>query len=756
MSVKLPVITWRDAHGTVTARSLFGVPACAIDDDEAKALSQVKRYINWRVKRDFIYDLPKIDDVHLDYLAVSVRPVRELNKRTVVSAETISMRTIVVFGKRENGFYACSLPFFDAEFDCPNLDLVHRLAKEHIQSVMRAATSDDVVNRLLPNSINLTHVFVRQHIEERGFVEEDEMPPTLSEVATPIGRRLSKKEFSRAWQRDSDVRFLVDLIREENTNILLVGEGGIGKTTILVEAARAIEREKNNIPAWFGDFQKSNPRFWLTNGPRLIAGMQYLGQWEERCENVIDEISEIPGILCIEKAIDLIRYGGIDANSSIARFLIPFIANKQLRVITEATHSELQSIRRLLPGFDSLFQIVTIRRFNSDQAISVLKRIGEQVARDNKVEFEIATVNLTYRLFRRFMPYETFPGKCIAFWRSMLNSPQLLNENGTQRSVGTDQVIREFVELTGLPEELIRDEVPMSYADQVNRFRKQVIGQDHACETITSVITNFKAGLNDPNRPLGVMLFCGPTGVGKTELAKQLSNNLFGSGKGKDRMIRLDMSEYSVPGAAERLLIQNNGQPSPLVNKIREQPFCVLLLDEIEKSAHEVFDALMTVFDEGRLTDRLGRETIFKSAVIIMTSNLGVRTSSPIGFDSQQSDNYLKAVREFFRPEFFNRFDFVVPFQTLDQASILQIVVKELNALSKREGLEKRGIKLSWEKDVPAFIAELGYDRRYGARPIQRTIEQYVVKPIAHQLAQTTVTKSSRIHLRIENGDIRI
>ena len=633
---------------------------------------------------------------------------------------------------------------------------MHRLAKEQVQSAMHTATSDDVVEKLLPASINLTQVFVKDIQDSGGFVDHADLPPTLSEVATPIGRRQSKKEFSRAWQRDADVRYLVDLIREENTNILLVGDGGVGKTTILVEAARTLEREKNNLPAWFGDLLDTNPRFWLTNGPRLIAGMQYLGQWEERCENVIDEISEIPGILCIEKAVDLLRYGGVDANTSIARFLTPFISNKQLRVIAEATPFELQTIRRLSPGFDSLFQIVNIGRFTSDHAIAVLKRIGEQFTRDKKVEYEVSTVNLTYRLFRRFMPYETFPGKCVGFWRSLLNAAANKKDGQAQNSVTPDHVIREFVELTGLPEELIRDEVPMSHRDLVDSFQSQVIGQEDACETVTSVITNFKAGLNDPRRPLGVMLFCGPTGVGKTELAKQLSNNLFGSGKGKDRMIRLDMSEYSVPGSAERLLIQNDGQPSALVKKIREQPFCVLLFDEIEKAAHEVFDALMTVFDEGRLTDRLGRETIFKSCVIIMTSNLGVRTSAPIGFEGNQADNYLKAIRDFFRPEFYNRFDFVVPFLPLDQDSILKIVVKELQGLSKREGLEKRGIKLTWDNDVPAFISELGYDRRYGARPLQRTIEQNVVKLIAHKLAQAPTAKIKRIHLKVEDGSIQI
>jgi ATP-dependent Clp protease ATP-binding subunit ClpC len=778
MSIKIPVITWQDARGRTSAKAMFTFEACAFDEDEPKALEQLKRYMNWYVKREMEVDLPKIVDVKMDVVSVPIRPVREVNNRTIVSSDVFNFRTVAVYGVRANGYYVCELPFFDIEFDCAKKEMIHGLAKESVQTAMRKASSNEICNRLMPASIHLTEVYVKEPANQGEYEYEPLFPPALAEVAIPLGRRQSKSQFSRAWQRDATVKQLVELIREENTNIMLVGAGGIGKTTIMVEAIRTLEREKLKLPEWFGFNDASLPRFWLTSAPRLIAGMQYLGQWEERCETVIEELSEIPGVLCVERAVDLMRYGGTDANSSIARFLIPFLANRELRIITEANEAELQTMRRLLPGFDSLFQLVAIEPFRADEAVSVLKRIGQQFARNKKIEFDLSTVDLTYRLFKRFMPYESFPGKCVSFWRSILaataetglhHQGQSKNENP---KLTPGDVIEQFVELTGLPEDLIRDEVPMSYRDLVDRFRQNVIGQDHACEKITSVITNFKAGLNDPHRPLGVMLFCGPTGVGKTELAKQLSNHLFGSGKAKDRLIRLDMSEYAVPGSAERLLVQDDGRPSSLVKRIREQPFCVLLLDEIEKASHEVFDALMTVFDEGRLTDRLGRETIFQSVVIIMTSNLGVRTSAPIGFESGSADNYIKAVREFFRPEFYNRFDFVIPFNSLDQESVLKIVIKELKALSKREGLEKRKIKITWDEDVPFFIATLGYDRRYGARPLQRAIEQYVVKPIAHKLAQSPRasadpsahpsarpapgTTATRIHLRIEQGEIRI
>jgi ATP-dependent Clp protease ATP-binding subunit ClpC len=238
-----------------------------------------------------------------------------------------------------------------------------------------------------------------------------------------------------------------------------------------------------------------------------------------------------------------------------------------------------------------------------------------------------------------------------------------------------------------------------------------------------------------------VLLFAGPTGVGKTELARALSQYLFGHGEQADRMVRLDMSEYAGPGAAERLVGDPAaGGPSDLVKRIRQQPFTVVLLDEIEKAAPEVFDVLLGVFDEGRLTDRFGRLSTFRSAVIVMTSNLGAGAGAgePFGLvrpgSAAPGGAYESEVMRFFRPEFFNRIDAVVTFGALDEATVHAITEKELTDLGRREGLTRAGLTLAWDAAVVRHLAAAGFDRRYGARPLQRAIETRVVTPLARHL----------------------
>ncbi len=203
-------------------------------------------------------------------------------------------------------------------------------------------------------------------------------------------------------------------------------------------------------------------------------------------------------------------------------------------------------------------------------------------------------------------------------------------------ALSQDRVLRDFVRQTGLPERLLRDELPLAYEEVLNGLQRRIIGQEGPCRAAADLVVKFKAGLNDPQRPVGVLLFCGPTGVGKTELARAIADYFFGHGEGRDRLVRLDMSEYAVPGAAQRLLTRPDGEPSTLLQQVRRQPFCVLLLDEIEKADPEVFDLLMGVFDEGRLTDRFGRTASFRSAVIVMTSNLGAGKFASFGFGPPQ------------------------------------------------------------------------------------------------------------------------
>jgi ATP-dependent Clp protease ATP-binding subunit ClpC len=281
-----------------------------------------------------------------------------------------------------------------------------------------------------------------------------------------------------------------------------------------------------------------------------------------------------------------------------------------------------------------------------------------------------------------------------------------------------------------------------------------VIGQEAACRAATGVITTFKAGLNDPGRPLGVLLFSGPTGVGKTELARATSDYLFGHGAGRDRLLRLDMSEYAGHGSSERLVADGNGEPSDFIKRLRAQPFCVVLLDEIEKASPDVFDMLLAVFDEGRLTDRFGRVTNLQSSVIILTSNLGSARDAGMGFGNAPGPDYDAEVMRFFRPEFYNRLDAVVAFAPLEEATIRKIAAKELAELARREGLARAEVKLSWDDDVVALVARAGFDRRFGARPLQRALEELVVTPLARQLARQPAGRGRAIHLRVVDGEV--
>jgi len=296
-----------------------------------------------------------------------------------------------------------------------------------------------------------------------------------------------------------------------------------------------------------------------------------------------------------------------------------------------------------------------------------------------------------------------------------------------------------------VPLSLLSDDIAASAQDLATMLKARVIGQDAACDVCGRVLARFKANLVDPERPCGTLLFVGPTGVGKTELAKQLARTTFG---GEDRMIRLDMSEYMLPGAVTRLTSARPGTLS-LASRVREQPLSLVLLDEIEKAHPEVFDLLLGVLGEGRLTDDTGRFVDFRTTLIVMTSNVGVTDTRPVGFGEPSGGDFLRKVRAHFRPEFYNRIDHVLSFRSLSPGDVERIVELELESAARRSGLLRRKLSLRATAGARARLAELGYHPTRGARPLRRLIEERVMTPIASKIAEDPSFRDATITVTV-------
>jgi ATP-dependent Clp protease ATP-binding subunit ClpC len=686
---------------------------------------------------------PDLNQAEVRVLKVRAVPEYQLEsdpntkrKRILPCKEPVELRLPYVVAKLDSGLISGHIPSLDLEFQVTRMEEVAEMALHYARSELKGLSPAALLRFLPPTEWRLETIAYTPRKSEASQTDEKltHLPKIADHVGSPALRRSS-----RIWERETDAARLEQRLRQPTGSVLLVGESGCGKTSVLMEAARRVEKLT-------GTSGPAKQRYWMTAGSRIIAGMRYLGQWEERLEEALAELRTMEGVLCVESLRELIHYGGRSTESSIAAFLIPYLQSGELRLVLEATPAEMDACEKSLPAFLDAFSIQRIEPLATSAEERLLQLAATSTGSAQSVDFHADAAREAGRLCKRFQPYAGFPGAAL----SLLQDAALQARERGSKVVTVGDLRRLFGQSTGLPDHLLDETVPLAPSEVRAWFAERLIAQEAATDAVCRAVLKFKSGLNDPRRPLAVLLFAGPTGTGKTQLARFLGDYLFPNRKESERMVRLDMSEYSGRGAASRLLGDAFGEASDLVKRIRQNPFTVLLLDEIEKAAPEVFDTLMNVFDEGRLTDALGRQTWFCSTVIIMTSNLGTKKGGSLGFGSSSIESArsdMSAIRQFFRPEFFNRLDQVVTFDPLSETAIRAIARREIAGIETREGLNTRDLKLEVSAELFAQVCANGFDPVYGARPLQRKIEELIVGPISRWLVENSSAQTRTLHV---------
>jgi ATP-dependent Clp protease ATP-binding subunit ClpC len=590
--------------------------------------------------------------------------------------------------------------------------------------------------RLHDLSIDLPYKPPRQLLDDQSK-KQDSGPTELDKVSTPLHDRHPAPAFeiSRTVAEIAQA-----LVGPPGQSVLLIGPSGVGKSAAIRELARTRQ-----------DYPLHSTPFYLTSGSRLVAGMSGFGMWQERCLKICQEAIKQNAVLILGNLMELMEVGKSQNNpQGLASYFAPYCQRGQIRALVECTPQQLQIIQRRDPRLAEAFLHIQLAQPSPKVCRTILELATAKPAADRDTLLLPEALDTTIRLHQRYAGYSTNPGRPLGF----LNT--LLSAHAPGSTLGANDVITAFTAHTGLPRLMLDDQLPMDPPTVEAWFRERVIGQPGPVAAVTSALARAKARLTRPGRPIASLLFIGPTGVGKTETAKALAEYLFSS---PDRMVRIDMSEYADPWAAGRLAGDSLGSEGYLTSRVREQPFGVVLLDEFEKAHPDVFDLLLQVLGEGRLTDASGRLADFTNSVIIMTSNLGAQTYNQTGFGfspsqsarTQAAAHFTEEVRKRLRPELFNRIDAVVPFAPLDEATALNITRRELDKALMRDGFLNRKVTIDISDEAATQVARAGFDVRYGARPLKRAIQERVITPLAQALNR--YAPGQRLHAAISWAD---
>ena len=633
--------------------------------------------------------------------------------------------------------------------------------------------------------------------------------PILDNFGTDLTRAAEEGKLDPVIGREKEIERVAQILsRRKKNNPVLIGEPGVGKSAIVEGLAlRIVEKKVSRI--------LFNKRVVTLDMASVVAGTKYRGQFEERIRSIIKELQKNPDIiLFIDEIHTLVGAGSAAGSMDAANMLKPALARGEIQCIGATTLDEYRKNIEKDGALERRFQKIIVEPTTPEETLQILRNIKERYEDHHNVTYTDAALEACVKLADRYITDRFFPDKAIdaldeagsrvhliniaapkeieeqekliddmknrkneavrlqnfelaASYRDkekeLAAQLDIMKENWekslkeNRETVDDEQIANVVSMMSGVPVQKMAQAEGIRLMGMKDDLMSKVIGQDKAIETLVKAIRRSRIGLKDPNRPIGTFMFLGPTGVGKTHLAKELAKFMFGSA---DALIRVDMSEYMEKFTVSRLVGAPPGyvgyeEGGLLTEKVRRKPYSIVLLDEIEKAHPDVFNILLQVLDEGHLTDTNGRTVDFKNTIVIMTSNVGTRQlkdfGKGIGFTSGQTENMkdysrgiiTKALNKQFAPEFLNRLDEIINFDQLEMDSLVKIVDIELEGLYKR--VESIGYKLVMDDEARKFIANKGYDIQYGARPLKRAIQTHVEDALAEVILGSEIQEGDTI-----------
>lgn len=568
-------------------------------------------------------------------------------------------------------------------------------------------------------------------------------------------------ELDRAVRRDVDAVELHRLLAARDRRpVLLVGPRQVGKTAIVHETVFRRVAERSTVHARRG-------AVWLVSPQRLISGMSYVGQWEGRLLAILRHARKRDHVLYFDDLVGLFQAGVTSQSAlSAADVLKPHLEDREVRVLGEITPDGLRVLRERDRGFADQFHILPVREPTDAETLRTLVAVQRRLEGKQSCRFGLDAIPAIIDTARRYDRTAAFPGKAAAVLErlaSKLGAKPTEQETESASAdpfakwsmISRDDVLADVAARSGLSLAFLDPKRRLDRDDVRDQLAAQVVGQPAAAEALADVVSIAKARLNDPGRPLAAFLFLGPTGVGKTESAKAVARVLFGDA---DRLVRFDLNEFNQPGAAAKLVGTFARPDGLLTSSVRRQPFAVILLDEVEKADPEVFDVLLQVLGEGRLTDALGHTANFTNTVIILTSNLGVREAEGrLGFGlADDSGAFVRAAERFFRPEFFNRVDRVIPFSRLSRPELASIARRLVDGVLARSGFAQRNCVLDVTADALERVTDAGYDPALEARAMKRAVERELTRPAAARLAALAPDELTIITVRAGKEELAV